>query len=195
MRLQVRFRSFYRCWIAENISSCVISHSVVSDYKNKYVGKFWYLNWPVILEWRSRYCNLTVTSQDTVILGWRQKILRSYWCLKSHEVKRSTIYERGISQPLFVYSKSTTEALEKHVEYTLFYMKRFFSTQPQCCLTSSWIELQMSLGCCLLHITIIILWHLIFAILCSCLRLVLFMSYLCDPFFLFSASFSLWLIS
>ena len=44
----------------------------------------------------------------------------------------------------------------------------------------SWIELQMLLRCCLIHISIIILrnfLHLLY--LCSCLDLGLFMSYLC----------------
>ena len=39
---------------------------------------------------------------------------------------------------------------------------RFFSTQPQCCLTFSWIEFQMLLRCCLIHINVIILRHLLF---------------------------------
>ena len=37
-----------------------------------------------------------------------------------------------------------------------FYKQNFFSTQPRCRLTISWIELQMLLGYCLIHITIII---------------------------------------
>ena len=37
------------------------------------------------------------------------------------------------------------------------YKQRFFSTQSRCCLTSLWIEFQMLLRCCLIHITIIIL--------------------------------------
>ena len=37
-----------------------------------------------------------------------------------------------------------------------FYKQRFFSTHTQCCSTFSWIELQMLLRCCLIHITIII---------------------------------------
>ena len=39
----------------------------------------------------------------------------------------------------------------------------FFSTYPQCCFTFSWIELQMLLRCCLIHITIIILRQFIFS--------------------------------
>ena len=40
--------------------------------------------------------------------------------------------------------------------------QRFFSTQPQCCLTFTWIELQMFLWCWLIHISISIVRHLIF---------------------------------
>ena len=44
-----------------------------------------------------------------------------------------------------------------------FYKQRFFSTHPRWCLAFSWIELQMLLRCCLMHITIII--HFMFYIL------------------------------
>ena len=69
-------------------------------------------------------------------------------------------------------------------DYMLFYYKqRFFSTQPQCCLIFSWIELQMLLRCCLIHISIIILRHFLYLLyLCPCLDLGLFMSYLLDLF-------------
>ena len=68
-----------------------------------------------------------------------------------------------------------------------FYKQCLFSTQPQCCLTFSWIELQMLLRCCLIHISIIILRHLLYLLyLCPCLDLGLFMSCLCDLFFFFT---------
>ena len=61
-----------------------------------------------------------------------------------------------------------------------------FSTQPQCCFTFPWIQLQMFLRCCLLHITII-LWHILYLIyLYPYLGLGLFMPSLCDPFFILS---------
>ena len=67
-----------------------------------------------------------------------------------------------------------------------FYKQRFFSTEPQCCLTFSWIELQMLLSCCLIHISIITVRHFLYLLnLCWCLHLGLFMSYLCDLFFIF----------
>ena len=73
------------------------------------------------------------------------------------------------------------------IKYTLFYRQPFFSTQPQCCLTFSWIELQMLLRCCL---TIIILRHILYILyLCPCLGLDLLMSYLCDLSFIFSLVF------
>ena len=70
--------------------------------------------------------------------------------------------------------------------YKLLYKQRFFSPQPQCCLTFSWIELQILLMCCLIHISIIILSHILYLLyLCLCLDLDLFMSCLCDLFFIF----------
>ena len=67
-----------------------------------------------------------------------------------------------------------------------FYKQHFFSTQPQCCLTFLWIELQVLLWCCLIHISIIILRHFLYLLcLCPCLYLGLVMSYLCDSFFIF----------
>ena len=77
--------------------------------------------------------------------------------------------------------------------YTLFYKQRFFSTLPQCCLAFSWIELQMLLryclihiSCWLIHITIIILEHFLYLFyLNPCLDLCLFRPYLCYLFFIF----------
>ena len=62
-------------------------------------------------------------------------------------------------------------------KYTLFYKQRFFSTQPQCCLTFPWIELQMLLRCCLIHITTITLEHILYLVYLSpCLGQGLFLS-------------------
>ena len=84
-------------------------------------------------------------------------------------------------------------SLEHYVEKlakAFFYKQRFFSTQAQCCLTFSWIQLHMLLWCCLLHITIITLRNILYLVyLCLCLCLILFMSYLCDQFFIFSLIF------
>ena len=74
--------------------------------------------------------------------------------------------------------------------YTLFHRQRFFSTQPQCCFTFSWIELQMLLRCCLRHKSIIIPRHFLCLLYLSpCLELDLFMLYLCDLFFIFTFNF------
>ena len=74
-----------------------------------------------------------------------------------------------------------------------FYKQRFFSAQPNFCLTFWWIELQMLLRCCLTHISIVIMRHFLHLLyLCPCQNLVLFMSYLCDLSFTLSP-FSLWL--
>ena len=60
-----------------------------------------------------------------------------------------------------------------------------FSTQPQCWLTFSWIELQMLLRC-LIHINYIIVRRSLYLLyLCPCQVLGLFMSWLCDLFFIF----------
>ena len=71
-------------------------------------------------------------------------------------------------------------------EYMRFlYKQRYFSTQPQCCLTFSWIGLQTLLRCFLMHISIIIQRHFLYLVyLCPCLDLGLIMS-LCDLFFIF----------
>ena len=74
--------------------------------------------------------------------------------------------------------------LTEHLRWLLLF---FFSTQPQCCLTFSWIEVQMLLKYCLIYITIIILkyiWYLVD--LYPCLILDLFMSYLYHLFFVFN---------
>ena len=71
--------------------------------------------------------------------------------------------------------------------YTLFLNKqRFFSPQFQCCFTFSRIELQMLLRCCLIHITIIILRHILYLVY---LRLCPFLLCLCDLFFISSLNF------
>ena len=56
------------------------------------------------------------------------------------------------------------------VNTRFFYKQRFSSTQPQCCLNFSWIELQMLLRCCLIHIGITILRYVIFATIVSLSR-------------------------
>ena len=67
--------------------------------------------------------------------------------------------------------------------HNFFYEQRFFSTQPQCCLTFSWIELQMLLRCCLIHTIIVIMRHFLHLLhLCRCLGLDLFVPSLCDLF-------------
>ena len=69
-----------------------------------------------------------------------------------------------------------------------FYKQRFFLTQ--CCLTFSWTELQKLLRCCLIHVYISILRHILYLVhLCPCLVQGLFMPYLCDLFFIFSLNF------
>ena len=67
-----------------------------------------------------------------------------------------------------------------------FISNAFFSAQPQCCLTFSWIEHQILPKCYSIHISIIILRHFLYLLyLCPCLDLDLFMSYLRDLFLIF----------
>ena len=67
-----------------------------------------------------------------------------------------------------------------------FHKQRYFSIQPQCCSIFSWIKLQMLLRCCLINVSIFILRHfLYFLYLCPYLDLDLFLSHLCDLFFIF----------
>ena len=67
-----------------------------------------------------------------------------------------------------------------------FYKQRVFWTPPQYCLTLSWIELQMLLRRCLIHIAIFVPGHILYLVyLCPCLGLGLLMSYPCDLFFMF----------
>ena len=63
---------------------------------------------------------------------------------------------------------------------------RYFSTQPRCCLTFSWIGFQIWLRCSLIHISIIILRHFIYLLyLFPYLDVGLFMPYLRDLLFIF----------
>ena len=68
--------------------------------------------------------------------------------------------------------------------YTFFLQATFFSTEPQCCLTFSWFELQLLLRCYLIHTNIVILRYFLYLLcLCPFLGLDLFTSFLCDLFF------------
>ena len=68
--------------------------------------------------------------------------------------------------------------------HVFIYKQLIFSTQPQCCLSFSWIELQMLLRCCWLHISTIILRHVLYLLYLSpCLDKGLFRTYQCDTFF------------
>ena len=90
------------------------------------------------------------------------------------------------------YSATAVQALFKSSLWIthFFISNAFFVIQPQCCLTFSWIELQMLLRCCLIHKSITIMRRFLYLLyLCPCLDLVLFMSYLCDLFFFFFSIF------
>ena len=92
------------------------------------------------------------------------------------------------SEPLTV--MQSTHKTSHNAFFIKLRIQRFISTQPQCCLTFSWIDLQMLLRCCLIHVSIILLrkiLHLLY--LPPWLNLGLFMSYLCDLFFIFIFNF------
>ena len=102
-----------------------------------------------------------------------------------------------MNEPLLCYVHGTEKALFERLSSLknkrnetgitcFFYKQRFFSIQPKCCVTFSWIDLQMLLRCCLIHVSMIILRHVLYLLFsCPCLDLGLFMSYLCDLFFFF----------
>ena len=97
----------------------------------------------------------------------------------------------GEGSSLLVVSSSLTKAAENWLT-RLFYKQGFFLTQSQCCLTFSWVEFQMLLRCCLIHNHHRTLTRFMISLLCPCLGLRLFMSYICDViYFSFSASFSI----
>ena len=66
-----------------------------------------------------------------------------------------------------------------------------FLTHPQCCLTFSWLELQMLLQGCLIHMTFILLKRIIYVVYsCPYLGLGLFMPHLFDLLFISSLIFT-----
>ena len=105
------------------------------------------------------------------------------WAILYHLYSLKTVKNTYFSRFLN-YTNGTKSHKASHIN--VFYKRRFSSNQPQCCLTFSWIELQMLLRSCLTHITIIIPRHILYLIyLCPCLDLDLFKSYLCNLFFNF----------
>ena len=96
------------------------------------------------------------------------------------------LYNWQESLKLCKYSETlhSLSRVPSHPIRAFFYKQRFFFlTRPLCCLTFSWIELQLLLRCCLIHISTIILRH--FLKLGPCLGLYLFASYLWDLFLIF----------
>ena len=96
----------------------------------------------------------------------------------------------GISRTVV---KNILNTLNSLCYLRLFFISNaLFSTKPKCCMNwaLSWIERQMLLRCCLIHITIITLWCILYLVyLCPCLDLGQLMSYLCDLFLILSLIF------
>ena len=83
----------------------------------------------------------------------------------------STLNEKGVHQ--------------RYAKFILTKVHTFFiSNAIKCCLTFSWIELQMLLSCCLIPISIL-REFLYLLYLCPCLDLGLFTLRLCDLLFIF----------
>ena len=131
-------------------------------------------------------------ARDAEILPWSIDKSKLIYFLK---IRKSTLH---VPVPVVDLKKHLQAGTNQHheissyifVKHTLFYKQRFFLTQPQCCLTFSCIELQMLLRCCLIHITINIPRHISYLVhVCPCLGLGMFMSYLCDLFFISSLLF------
>ena len=87
--------------------------------------------------------------------------------------EKSTLFRRNFGgQKIDVISRSFVRRdfngrkIDRTSNYlhSFFYKQRLFSTHPHCCLTFSWIELQMLLRCCLKHITIVILRHILYLV-------------------------------
>ena len=87
-------------------------------------------------------------------------------CLVSQKLSICRLNQVNLMKKVFQFHN---KFLLRNVRF--FHKQRFFPTQSHCCLTFSWIDLQMFLSCCLIYMTIIILRH----ILCPCLGLGLFM--------------------
>ena len=117
----------------------------------------------------SLFCNTASVRKQPTVVFFR----------KSSSWKFRKIHRKSCRPEAQVFSCEFYEILEM-LEHL------FYRTPPgycfcHWCLTFSWIELQMLLMCCLIHISIIIPRHFLY-LLISCLDLHLFMSYLCDLF-------------
>ena len=125
------------------------------------------------LSWQNTYPNLKTTCHIKLKFLLWTKLLENLLLTK---------YLISVAAPLST-TQMLTFCVSKYTD-TLFYKQGLFSTQPQCCWTFL-INPQMLHKCCLLHIDIILRWHLLDLVyLCLCLRQGLFMSYGCDLFFI-----------
>ena len=114
-----------------------------------------------------RYVN-SASITGYLVLSW--KINFSCWLFFNYFllVTNEAVCIFLVSQPISIsklFFVNWWNFFKKCFYALFFYKQRFFSTQPQCCLTFSWIELQMMVRCCLIHTSSIILRHFfIFAI-------------------------------
>ena len=99
------------------------------------------------------------------------------WLLKTSYSEKVTLLKNYLfvkTCNLFFWKSSSAEeppTLEESMFWAIatrfFYKQRFFSAQPQCCLTFSWIVLKMLLRCCLTYNHYYIDTHFIFTIFVS----------------------------
>ena len=124
-------------------------------------------------------------------IGWRLLLIFSWHIWHSQNwAKDQLFYKNSIKRSVlksqfhnpqnleeknwFFTIHANGRSLEVPTKRTLFYMEYFFSTQPQCYLTFTWTKLQILIG---VDETLFILTF--------CLQLELFISCLCDLFFIF----------
>ena len=102
-----------------------------------------------------------------------QNLEEKNWFFTIHA--KTTLNSRRKKNIKYTFTRTAKgRSLEVPTKRTLFYLEHFFSTQPQCYLTFTWTKLQILTG---VDETLLILTF--------CLELELFISCLCDLFFIF----------
>ena len=142
-----------------------------------------FIFWVVISKNR---CDLRIHTEIKYSSGWLLLPLKSRLSIiQSHDILQTQKFCRFPNKRKWKLCLSTTAFFKQH----------FFSSQLQCGLTFSWIDLQMLFRCCLIRISIIILWHILHLVyLCPSLGVQVYLCHIFVIYFSFSVSFSLPLI-
>ena len=116
--------------------------------------------------------------------------IKNFFCIADQIPRKLQIWsyllKKSLMESFIFCTVNKNDLLKKKFKINMWAVKffekqRFLSTQPQCCLTFSWIELQMLLSYSLIHLSMIILRHFLYLLyLCPSLDLGVLMSYLCD---------------